>query len=191
MTLDSSSIIIPGRGTVLLAPVDTPAINFDAFNIANANTYTGWNISHTSSDDAVELSKDGGDATQFDTWEQDAVRTSYAATTISWTANKLQLDQDTFELAFGAGTNLWDAATKSYKVSELLSTEMAATIVMIDGTGARGGVYFPRNSIALGDMPKVDPSAMFEINISATVLASANTGVRMQWFGARPYTATP
>lgn len=191
MALDSSSIIIPGRGTVLIANVDTPPINFDKFDLTKANTYTGWTISHTSSDDAVELSKDGGDATQFDTWEQDAVRTTYAATTITWTASKLQLDQDTFAMAFGGGANTWDAATKSYKVSELLSTEKAATIIMIDGTGARGGVYFPRNSIALGDMPKVDPAKMLEINISATVLASANTGIRMQWFGARPYTPAP
>jgi len=191
MSLDASTTIIPGRGSVLFAPVDTAPFDFDLFDVNTPATYTGWTISHTSKDNAVALTKDGGDLTQNDSWEQEGVDSSKASTTLGWTASKLQFDQAGFEMAFGLGTNEWDATTQSYKVKELGTVKKAVIIIMIGGDGRRGGWYFPNNTVTIGDMPQVDPEAFFEVQLAGQILASESTGIRLQPHAVRPFLTTP
>lgn len=186
--MDNSNLIVAGRGTVLLGPTDTEPCNIDLFDVNNPDTYKGWNLSQSSVDNMVEFSKDGGDMTVLDTWEQKAVQTTQEAITLSWTVSKVEMNRQVFEWAFGLEGNTWDEATKSYKVTNFGTTELAAFIIMIDpATGRRGGFYMPRNTVTVGDMPEFDNEKLFNIQLSGTALASGKDGTIIRPYQVRDF----
>lgn len=167
MAADSTAIIVPAHGTLFVADEDAtfPANPLDAFTLTGVPP-TGWaSLGHTSKDNLPTFNKDGGDPTTLDTWLQDAVRTIYASTSWSLTANALQLDQLGLDLGFNgqfdtdggyivAGTN-----NGLQKQSFLLAQ---------DGTG-KLGFWMPNTSVVLGDAPSIDPTKFFELPLSVAI----------------------
>lgn len=185
--VDAEHLIVPGHGTVLFANTDRDPFNLDQFNPAAATTFTGWNlIGGTSTENMVSFDKDGGDATQLGIWEQDAVYTTYEATTLSVSISGVRAYKETFELAFPGGA--WDEATKSYKVGDIGTVEKAVFIVMLDGQ-KRAGFYMPRVSISVGDMPELDTEKFLEFQMTGQILTSSTKNERIQIFTPRPYHA--
>lgn len=59
--------IIPGKGFVLVGPVDTKVPDLGAVNLNDADTFTGWQwLGHTSRENTVALSKEGGEASTLE-----------------------------------------------------------------------------------------------------------------------------
>lgn len=187
MALDAGKTIIPFRGNVLVAPVDTKPIDISSFVIGDEKTYTGWgSLGHTSRENSVALEKDGGDAEQKGSWEDEGLDAVYEPTAWSSTVNALQMDQDTFKLAFPGGT--WDEATQSYDVGNIGTVERAVLVIFAPGD-KRAGFYMPRGQITLGDAPELDVEEFFELQLRIQALSSQTTRNRFKWFATRQYKA--
>lgn len=187
MPLNAGTTIIPGHGNVLTAPVDTKPIDIASFVIGDDKTYTGWDsLGHTSRENSVALEKDGGDAEQKGSWEDEGLDAVYESTAWSMTVNALQMDQATFELAFPGG--VWDAETQSYDVGAIGTVERAVLVIFAQGN-KRAGFYMPRGQITLGDAPELDVEEFFELQLRIQMLSSQTTNKRLRWFATRPYKA--
>lgn len=167
MGADSTAIIVPAHGTLFVADDDAtfPANPLDAFSLTGPAP-SGWtSLGHTSKDNLPAFNKDGGDPTTLDTFLQDAVRTIYASTSWSLTANALQLDQDNLDLAFNGQTD----ADGGYIIAGTNNgLQKQAVLLCQDGTG-KLGFWMPNTSIVLGDAPSIDPTKFFELPLSIAI----------------------
>ena len=85
MGFNANATTIPGKGTVLVAPPDTAAPDYETLD-PTGTIPGGWEaLGHTSRDNNVSLSKSGGDATQRGSWWDDALRSTYDP--ITWSVN--------------------------------------------------------------------------------------------------------
>lgn len=169
MGLSAGSVIIPGKGTVFTGPPNAVPPVKSTLDPAAPSTYTGWdNLGHTSRDNAVALSKEGGDATNLGSWWDPNLVSNRDAVTWSFTVNALQLDLLTLQLAFPSGRV---SGGKFVIPSGGGSTEQAVYILCIDGT-KRMGLYFPRASISLGEAPSISTDSFFEIQLAGSLLSA-------------------
>jgi hypothetical protein len=177
MALDGSAVFLPGRGIPFIGAVDTEPPAYKTMTPATPGS--GWSaLGHTSRENNVSLTKNGGDATTVGTWWEPAFRTTYADTTWSITVNALQMDENTLDLAFGGALDTDDG----YIVpSNIAAVDRALFILCLDGTD-RMGLYLPHVSLTIGDAPAFDPTKFFEIPLSAAVLGSEDLGGIMKWF---------
>ncbi|WP_413600850.1 hypothetical protein [Curtobacterium sp. Curtsp57] len=169
MPADAGTLVVPGHGTVFTAPKNTPmpTAGPSAFGLNAAPT--GWvNIGHTSQENMVSFSTDGGDATALSTWLQDNVRTIYAATSWSLGINALQLDKPNLDLAFNGEVD----EDGGYIVpGSNGGLEMALFVLAVDTTG-KLGFYIPNTSTKLGDSPSFDTENFLELPLSSSIQAA-------------------
>lgn len=182
MAFNSAATIVPGRGTVLVAAPNVAPPDFATVNPDDATALTAINwaaLGHTSRENSVAMSKDGGDPTTRGSWWDSALSTTYADTNWEVTVNTLQVDSVSLGLAFGGGVHT--AASKRFAVKAAITAqEKALFILMVDGP-TRMGIYIPRASVSIGDAPEIDPENFFEIQLAAQILTSA-AGDRFQLF---------
>lgn len=192
MGFNAAATIIPGKGTVLVADPDkAPPVDYLTLNPNDTAALTtaapGWSVlGHTSRENMVAMSKEGGEATQSGSWWDEALVSNYAATNWSVGVNSLQVDGLTLGLAFGGGT--LDAAKGSYAVRDIRPTAKSLYILIVGGT-SRMGIYIPNTTVSIGDAPELAIDAFFEISLSAAILNSPTTGNRFQFF--HPALKTP
>lgn len=185
MGFNPAATIIPGKGTVLVADPDkAPPTDYMTLNPADKASMTslaaGWEtLGHTSRENTVAMSKEGGEASQSGSWWEEALVSNYAATNWGVTVNSLQVDALTLGLAFGGGT--LDTATGSYAVKDIKPTAKSLFILIVGGT-SRMGIYIPNTTVSIGDAPELAIDAFFEISLSAAILNSPTTGNRFQFF---------
>lgn len=193
MALDPGKIIIPGHGNVLYAEPDTLPFNPANFIIGNESTYgEGWgSFGLTSKENPPEFEKDGGDATQKDTWELDAVDVSYESTSWSGLVNALEMKRETYELVQPDGQ--WSEEQGGYyDVTGDGKIEKAIFFIFVQGT-KRAAWWFPRVSLGLGDAPSVDVEEFFETQASFQALSSLThttadgRPIRQRWYPVRSY----
>lgn len=186
MALDAASTILPGRGAVFVNDVDAAEFDLDALDLNDPATFATWtSLGHTSRENTVAFAKDGGEATQVGSWEDEALRSTYSSVSWSATVNALQVDNQVLSLAFGGGT--YDAVKKRYSVAgTTVAQAKALFIVLMDGEN-RSGFYLPNTTITLGDAPEIDTESFFEIQLSAQILNSPTTGERFGIWEPRPY----
>jgi hypothetical protein len=188
MAFNAAATTIPGKGTVLVAAPDTaPPTDFLTLDPTSGGAAgpivgaTGWSsFGHTSRDNNVTLSKDGGDVTSVGSWWDEVIRSTRAATNWTATINSIQIDAQTLGLAFGGGT--LDTVKGSYAVGDIVPQNKALFILVVDNTGQRLGLYIPNTSVSIGDAPEFSIDAFFEIQISAAIANSATTGKKFTWF---------
>lgn len=173
MSLDASTVFLPGRGTVFVADapdaMDKNKLDYKTVDPSKPSTYTGWTcLGHTSRENPPALSKDGGDPDQKGSWWVEALREIREGTQWSWTCNSLQVDKDSLQFAFPGGT-VRDGAF--WVPSADRSVERSAFILMVDGVD-RMGLYFPTTPLMIGDAPEIDIEEFFEIQLSGSILAS-------------------
>ncbi len=174
----ADNVIIPGKGAIFVAEVGaTPP---DYKTVSPTAPGTGWTcLGHTSVENNVSLSKDGGDATSYDSWWDNGIEVTYASTTWSLTVGALEVTKENFDLAFnGEAETVTDHG--GYLVpSSIVANKKALFIVAIQGD-KRLGLYIPNASVSLGDAPAFDREALFEVPLSANILAYE--GNVMEWF---------
>lgn len=189
--LDPKTLVVPGHGNVLIS-TDETAEPFDitGFNIKDTATYgPGWeSLGYTSKENTVEFSKDGGDVSSVDTWEEDGMDTTYEATLWSVLVRALSMQRKTFEYAFGGGK--WDENLKGYGMGDVEPITKSMMIIFAHN-GKRAGAYIRRVKIGAGDAPSIDPEQFFEIELKGDILASDSaTYKKIFWYSARPYDAS-
>jgi hypothetical protein len=193
MGFNSNATTIPGKGTVLVADPDTAAptnyLTLDPTAVPLVGA-TGWSaLGHTSRENNVSLSKDGGDVTTSGSWWEEILRSNRAVTNWTATINSIQIDSTTLGLAFGGGT--LDTLAGSYDVGDIVPQNKALFILIVDTGGNRMALYIPNTSVAVGDAPEFAIDAYFEIQLSAAIQNSATTGKKFRWYHPALKSATP
>lgn len=174
MAVDATKLIIPGNGTVFqsLPHAPLPADPLSAFNLTGPAP-AGWsNLGHTSKQNTIAFSKEGGDSTQIDTFLMDAVEVVYSSVAWSLGIPALQFDQETLDLAFNGG---WDPATNGYIVPGKLTPVGAGLFLLFQGRASKLGFWIPNTTVTMGDAPSVDTENFMELPLSASIL-SADSG---------------
>lgn len=174
MSVDSTALVIPGHATVFHAAPNTllPANPLDVFELAEDTPVTGWkNLGHTSKENTVSFSREGGDKTSLDTYLADAVRTVYSSVAWGLTIPALQFDQDVLDLAFNG-----DFDTDDGYIIPGSSDPIDAALFLLfqDGTG-KLGFYVPNTVVNLGDVPAFDPEAFTELPLAAAIQSAASS----------------
>lgn len=181
MATNKGALIVPGHGTLFLAPENTavPANPLTAFSLFN-NPPAGWeNIGHTSKDNTPAFTRDGGDATNLDTFLQDNVRTIYDAVEWGLTINALQVDKSTLDL----GYNGWVDTDGGYVLPAVQSgVNKALFLYLYDQTGSLG-FYIPSATLSAGDVPTIDAANFFEIPLAAQIHPADATVIALDGSG--------
>lgn len=168
MAMNAGNTIIPGRGAVFIAPVGTPIPDYNTIN-PNLDTGAWKSVGHTSRDNAVSLTQDGGESETRGSWWDDSIATTTSPVTRTLTVNTLEIGAEQLNLAFN-GQLETDSVTGSYKVpAAILPTEQAVFVLAVQGS-KRLGVYFSRVSLSVGEMPTFDPESFFEIQLVGQIL---------------------
>lgn len=174
MSVDSTKLIIPGKGTVFYAPAGTrpPTIPLGAtgFDLLRDGPGSWRNLGHTSKNNTIAFTKEGGEVETIDTFLADAVRTTTSGVTWGMTIPALQFDQDNLSLAFNGA---FDTSTGGYIVASPAPVNVALFVYFKDTTGALG-FWIPSVDISVGDAPSVDTANFFELPLTATFLSAGS-----------------
>lgn len=191
LTLNDDAVVLPGRGTALIAPPGTAftAANLDSLRL-DADPVVipaSWLwIGHTSSDNNVALSKSGGDKTTKGSWWSKALRTTIADIDWDVVINALQVQTEILELAFPGGA--LNSTSGVFEIPDTISTVEKALLVYIQDGSQHMGLYWPKVSISVGDAPSIDPENFFEIQLSGRAMSYA--GKRWGIIPPRPIPTT-
>lgn len=171
----TASYAIPGYGTVFTAPANTPLPEggIAAFSKGLDNVEDFENLGHTSFENPIELSVDGGDATSKRSWLLANLVTIYEGITWSATGNSIQCDKATVQKIYSG----WDTTDSLGTVvpATKKGTDLAIVILSQDDTG-KLGFYVPNVNFTFGDAPSFDVENFFELPFSASFQAP-QTGI--------------
>jgi hypothetical protein len=180
--INDASLVIPGRGTLFVAPKNTPlgAGGIAAFADINqesveAGDATFLNFGHTSSENLFSLTPDGGDATSLRTWLRENMKTIYDDMSWALAGKSVQFDAATLQWIF----NGWsDSNGKGTVVGAAKkATEAALVLIANAGDGALG-FYLPNVSIAFDDDGWAPDLQQFaEMGFIGTLQAAASTAL--------------
>ena len=161
MALNDSAVYIPGTGRIYVAPPDTA-------QPANLVTPASpWEeLGHTSRDDGLTITRDGGDSEVLGTWQNPSLRERRDPTTFAITMQLQQIDNTALEMYFGGG-ELDEGSLGVATVGD--TTEKALFVRIIDGTN-EVGLYVPKVSIAADDDVEIDVEGFLSLPIRCTVL---------------------
>ncbi|MBN6777433.1 hypothetical protein JRG19_02565 [Pseudoclavibacter alba] len=181
MALDANSTFIPGRGTVFVAAPDTVFPDYKTIKPEDPTTYTGWEcLGHTSRENTVELTVDGGEAETKGSWWSPNLRTTRTPRVFGGSVKSLQMDQTTLELAFPGGRVENGAFIVPSNAGDV---EKAIFILSEDQTGDRMGIGIYRASLSLADAPTFDVENFFEVPLGWQTLDSTkHPGDAQAWF---------
>jgi len=172
MSAVDSSLIVPGHGTFFFGEEGStlPTDPLTAFAL-DATAPSGWiDIGHTSTENTIAFSKDGGDTTQLNTWYRDAVRVVYGALTWGATIGALQVTGDTLDLAFGGQL---DEVGGRYIVPATPQPKSGQGVILFQDSTDSMLFYMPKIQVTIGDAPSVSTEQFFEIQLALSILASA------------------
>lgn len=138
----------------------------------------GWTeLGHTSLDEILSISSEGGETTTIGTLQSKSLRTSTSARTESFNFNLAQFDVDSLKLFFGSNAAAVSTTEEDHIAEGLLSvpddptpTECAFMAVFIDGS-QRLSFYAPKAEIVRAeDMNLSDTSSLALLPIRVTPL---------------------
>ncbi|MGO2188182.1 MAG: hypothetical protein ACTH4Y_08035 [Microbacterium gubbeenense] len=174
MTADASKLVIPGHGTVFHAPAGTmpplEPLGAAGFKLQDDGPDVWKNLGHTSKQNTIAFTKEGGDRESIDTFLADAVRSTTAATTWGVNVAALQFDEANLKFAFNGEI---DPATGGYTVATTAPVQAALFLYFQDTTGALG-FWLPNTEISLGDAPSVDTAQFFEMPLNVSILSASS-----------------
>lgn len=173
--------VIAGQGWVFYADPDTEApTTLDSFDPAKP-TVAGFTwLGSTSKENLTSFAKEGGEVTILDTWDTPAMRSIKSDEKWSVTINSVSISQRTFELAFPSGT--WNKTKGRFDVNAKANTSNKALFLVIkDDVNGYIGVYFPRGTFSLGDVPVLNAEGFMEVPLLLNALTSTTQGIQMAW----------
>lgn len=162
MALNDGSVIIPGQGFIYLAPTSTAV---PANLVTPASPWDS--LGHTSRDDGLTITRDGGDTETLGTWQNSALRERRDPTTFAITMFAHQVDNTILSLYFGGGDT--SVAGKFGVTSTTGSVEKALYVRIVDGANELG-LYIPKVSIGPEDDVEVDAENFLSFPLRAGVL---------------------
>lgn len=175
MALSDGEVVIPGTGHVYFAPVGTP-------KPASLTAPGGpWDeIGHTSSENGMTITRDGGDSEVLASWQNPNLRERRDPVVFALTLNLLQISNETLSLYFGGGDTSVDGVFGVNAVP--VAQERALFMRIVDGAN-EWPLYIPKVSLSSEDDIEVDTEAFLEFPVRATVLALTGSNL-MEWYGA-------
>jgi hypothetical protein len=174
MALDDAAVIVPGTGLVYVAPAGTP-VPADKINPASP-----WrDLGHTSIEDGLTITKDGGDSNILGTWRNPALRDRRDPVVFALTVHLLQLSNDTLEMYFGVGDTTVDGVFGVALIPE--PVQLAMFIRIVDGDNEMQ-VYLPKVSVSSDDDVEVDVENFLAFPVRATILGITGQPL-MEWYG--------
>lgn len=175
MAQTDSAVIIPGEGHVYIAPAETAK---PASLTAPASPWE--NLGHTSREDGLTITRDGGDSEVLGTWQNTALRERRDPTNFALTCFLHQVDNSALELYFGTGDITQPG---EFGVTSTTGTVGKALYVRIVDGANSVGLYVPRVSIAAEDDVEVDVENFLAFPVRMTVLQVSGSNL-MTFFGA-------
>lgn len=175
MALNDSQVFVPGQGHIYLAPPGTPKPT------TLTNPETPWDdVGHSSVDDGLTITHDGGDSNILATWQNPALRDRRDPITFAITMHLHQVSNETLALYFGGG----DITEAGVFGVNLIPTpqERAMFVRIIDGEN-EAPLYVPKVSLAADDDVEVDVENFLSFPIRATVLGITGSNL-MEFYGA-------
>lgn len=182
MALIDTAVLIPGAGEMWSAPsgTDIPAD-------LTAPTTPWENLGHTSREDGLTITRDGGDSEVIGTWQNPSLRERREPTTFAITAFMHQVDNQVLSMYFGPGDT--SVAGQFGVTSAVATIELALYVRIIDGTN-EAGLYIPRASISSEDDVEVDVEGFLAFPCRMTVLQVTGSNL-MTWVGPELGLETP
>lgn len=162
MALNDNAVIIPGTGYMYLAPAETAK---PASLTAPAAPWV--NLGHTSRDDGLTITRDGGDSNILGTWQNVALRDRRDPTTFAITAFLHQVDNTVLELYFGTGDV--SVANEFGVIGAGTTVSKALYVRIVDGDN-EVGLYVPKVAVGADDDVEVDAENFLAFPVRATVL---------------------
>lgn len=162
MALNDAAVYIPGTGRVYVAPGETVRpVDLTA-------PTTPWEeLGHTSREDGMTITRDGGDSEVIGTWQNPSLRERRDPTTFAITMFLQQIDNNALAMYFGGGDESVEGEFGVNVVGG--TTERALYVRIIDGAN-EVGLYVPKVSIAAEDDVEVDVEGFLSLPIRCTVL---------------------
>lgn len=173
MALSDKAVFIPGQGFCYVAPVGTPKPAD-----LNAPDSPWENLGHTSIEDGLTITRDGGDSEVLGTWQNQALRERRDPVVFALTLYLLQISNETLALYFGGG----DASTEGvFGVNtNFTPQERALYIRIVDGAN-EADLYIPKVSIGSDDDVEVDVENFLAFPVRMTVLGVTGSNL-MEWY---------
>ena len=146
MALKDNATLVIDTGNYFLAAPGTPA-PADLLNPGLAWT----NMGHTSLDDILSVSSEGGEATVLGTLQSKSLRTSYSSRAETMGVTIQQFDEDSLKLYFGRNMDYIDGDARFMGVPETPQpTVVAFLAVYVDGS-EHFALYAQKAEILRGD----------------------------------------
>jgi hypothetical protein len=184
MAFNDDATLIATYGTLFYAPVGTPLpkdgakafkLNADTVKVDTATSVTPganqvWtNLGHTSADNKISFSFDGGDATTHNSWARKNLRTTYADSTCTITAKSLQLDGDTLKLIYNGTDEDGGVGVDITKKPQTFSLFLLAQESADDDSDIRFGALFRKVSVTFDGGPDFSDDDFVEQGMTGEV----------------------
>lgn len=175
MALDDGAVLIPGLGYLYIAPAE------EAKPASLTAPASPWeNFGHTSREDGLTITRDGGDSEVLGTWQNPSLRERRDPTNFAITAFLHQVDNNVLEAYFGPGDV--SVAGEFGVTSAVATIERALYVRIVDGTN-EADLYLPKVSISSEDDIEVDVEGFLAFPVRMTVLQVTGSNL-MTWIGA-------
>jgi hypothetical protein len=172
VALTDAAVVIPGTGHIYLAPSGT------AIPGSLTSPASPWDeLGHTSRDDGLTITRDGGDSEVLGTWQNASLRQRVDPTTFAITMTAHQVDNTVLGLYFGGGDT--SVANVFGVTSAVGTTEKALFVRIIDGTNELN-LHLAKVSITSDDDMEIDPEGFLSFPLRATVLQQSGQNL-MDW----------
>lgn len=185
MALDNNAVLKVGTGHFYTAPVGT-ALPPDLRTPGD----TWKEMGHTSLEDILNSSSEGGEATTLGSLQAPTLRQSFSARTESYTMNLLQFDAESLRLYYGS--NAVVTANGAVQIpQDPTPTEAAWLFVFYDGS-VTGGIYAPKASIFRSDDLAIsDTESLSQLPLQVTPLTHASNNWAITFIPPVASGATP
>lgn len=165
MALDDNAVMVPGKGYFYIAPAGT------TLPAGTGEPSGPWvNVGHTSRDEPLTITREGGDRETLGSWQNEALRERIEPTSYQMTFRLLQYDELAHQLYYGGGQV---GASGRFEVPKTpQAQEHALYVVIIDGAN-RWDRHFPKVSILGSDDEEHDVEQLSGMPVSATILGDS------------------
>ncbi len=165
MALDDNAVMVPGKGYYYIAPPGTPVPTDIAAPAAP------WvNVGHTSRDEPLTISREGGDRETLGSWQNEALRERIEPTTYQLAFRLLQYDELAHRLYYGGGSI---GASGRFEVPKTpVPQEHALFVVIVDGANSWDR-HFPKASVLGSDDEEHDVEQLSGMPVAATILGDS------------------
>lgn len=171
MAVNDAAVYLPGKGKIWVAAPGTAA----PADPTDPGADVAWSeMGHTSREEGVTISRDGGDSETLGTWQNPSLRERRETVTYSITAQAHQVDNTVLGLYFG-DTDESTAGVLAV-TGDSPTTDKALFIQIIDGAD-EVGLYVPKVSIGADDDVELDVEALMAFPLRCTVLKETGSNL--------------